>query len=97
MSMDEIREEIDALDDEIIRLLGRRFEYVQAAAKFKANASAICALDRLATMIQQRRIWAQNAGLDADVIKKMYRDLAAYFIAEEMQRFEILQTNSTNS
>jgi isochorismate pyruvate lyase len=33
--MTDIRREIDAIDRLVIALIGRRFKYVQAAAKFK--------------------------------------------------------------
>lgn len=33
--MEDIRREIDALDQAVITLLGRRFQYVLAASKFK--------------------------------------------------------------
>lgn len=85
--MQEIRAGIDALDKEIIGLLGRRFGYVKAASKFKSSESSVRAPERFASMLVQRRIWAEEAGLSADVIEKMFRDLVEYFIAEEMQRF----------
>ena len=33
--MDDIRREIDRLDQSVIQLLGQRFQYVLAASKFK--------------------------------------------------------------
>lgn len=85
--MQEIRAGIDALDKEIIGLLGRRFGYVKAASKFKTSEGSVRAPERFETMLVQRRIWAEGAGLSSDVIEKMFRDLVAYFIEEEMQRF----------
>jgi isochorismate pyruvate lyase len=39
-------------------------------------------------MLQQRRVWAEEVGLSADAIEKMYRDLVSYFIDEEMKRWQ---------
>ena len=89
--MQDIREEIDTLDAEIINLLGRRFGYVKAASKFKTSESSVRAPERFQAMLKQRRTWAEDAGLSAGVIEKMYRDLVTYFITEELQRFESLQ------
>jgi len=36
-------------------------------------------------MLQERRIWAENEGLNPDVIEKLYRDLVSYFIEEELK------------
>ncbi|PZD75475.1 Isochorismate pyruvate lyase [Acaryochloris thomasi RCC1774] len=86
-NMSDIRAEIDALDRQIIALLGQRFEYVKAAAPFKSSAKDVRAQERFDTMLQQRRIWAETEGLEADVIEKMYRDLVTYFIEAELQHW----------
>ena len=86
--MQDIRAEIDSIDQEVIRLLGRRFKYVQAAAQFKTSSSSVRAPERFKAMLAQRRIWAQEAGLDPDVIDGIYRDLVNYFIAEEMKEWQ---------
>jgi isochorismate pyruvate lyase len=38
-------------------------------------------------MLTQRRQWAESAGLNPDVIEKIYRDLVDYFIDEELQHW----------
>lgn len=86
--MQDIRAEIDRIDQEVIKLLGERFGYVQAASQFKTSATAVRAPERFKAMLEQRRVWAQAAGLDPDVIAGIYEDLVNYFIAEEMKRWE---------
>ncbi len=86
--MQDIRAAIDSIDREVIALLGRRFAYVRAASKFKTSATAVRAPERFRAMLEQRRAWAQAAGLDPDVIANVYRDLVNYFIAEEMRQWE---------
>ena len=39
-NMEDIRKEIDQIDKEIIALLGKRYEYVRAASKFKKDQTA---------------------------------------------------------
>jgi isochorismate pyruvate lyase len=41
-----------------------------------------------------RRDWAENEGLNADAIEKMYSDLVNHFIAEEMKHWAAAQTDS---
>ncbi|BAS57369.1 chorismate mutase [Leptolyngbya boryana NIES-2135] len=87
-NMTEIRSEIDALDRQVIQLLGQRFAYVKAAAKFKTDATSVKAPERFQSMLQQRRIWAEVEGLNPDAIEKLYRDLVNHFIQEELQQWK---------
>lgn len=86
-NMADIRAEIDRLDRQVIALLGQRFTYVKAASKFKTSETDVKAPERVQAMLQQRRAWAEEAGLSADVIEKLYRDLVNYFIEEEMKHW----------
>lgn len=87
-SLEEIRAEIDRLDQQIIALLGQRFAFVKAAARYKTSASSVKAPDRLQAMLAQRRIWAEAEGLNPEAIEQLYRDLVSYFIAEELQHWQ---------
>ncbi|BAU62781.1 chorismate mutase [Stanieria sp. NIES-3757] len=87
-NLQEIRTEIDRLDRDIINLLGQRFEYVKVAAKFKTNETDVKASERLQAMLIQRRIWAESAGFNPDVIEEMYQNLVNYFINEELQSWQ---------
>ncbi len=82
--MTDIRSAIDQIDAQVIELLGQRFEYVKVAAKFKTDTHSVQAPERLKTMLEQRRQWAEAAGLEPDVIEKLYRDLVQYFIEAEL-------------
>jgi isochorismate pyruvate lyase len=74
----EIRTEIDRLDLEVIRLLGQRFAYVQAASGFKTDEANVRAAERFQAMLEQRRIWATE---------QLFRDLVNHFIDEELKRW----------
>jgi len=86
-SLGEVREAIDQLDQQVIQTLGLRFRYVKAASRFKTSTDSVRAADRQAQMLLQRRGWSEAAGLNPDVIEKMYRDLVAYFIEEELKEW----------
>lgn len=80
----DVRNEIDNIDREIIRLLSVRFGYVREVVKYKQNtASGIEATDRHKEVLRTRREWAQEAGLSPDMVEDMYDRLVKYFIAEE--------------
>ena len=81
----EVREEIDIIDREVIDALSKRFKYVVAAARFKTSEASVRAPDRFHAMLQQRREWALESGLNPDVVENLYRDLVNYYIEEELK------------
>lgn len=84
----EVREEIDIIDREVIDALSKRFQYVIAAARFKTSEASVRAPDRFEAMLQQRREWALESGLNPDVVENLYRDLVNHFIEEELKRYK---------
>ncbi|MEW5861739.1 MAG: isochorismate lyase [Cyanobacteriota bacterium] len=88
LNIQEIRQEIDRIDRQIIGAFGKRFEYVKAVAKFKTSETSVKAPERVKSMLQQRRLWAEEHGLNPDVIEKLYQDLVNYFINEESKHWQ---------
>ena len=93
-SMADIRSEIDNMDRDIIVILGKRFKYVKAAAKFKTSETSVRAPERFNAMLEQRREWALLEGLSPDAIEQMYRDLVNHFIQEEMSTWRSESANA---
>lgn len=89
--MEQIRNEIDKMDKNIIAILGKRFKYVEAAAKFKTSKTSVSAPERLKLMLETRRDWAVKEGLSPDAIEKMYSDLINHFIQQEMIKWQSLK------
>jgi isochorismate pyruvate lyase len=86
-SIQDVRQSIDALDREVIGLIGRRARYVEAAASFKSGEQSVRAPERQRAMLADRRRWARKTGLDPDVIEEIYRTLVSYFVDREMQQW----------
>ncbi|MCY7383226.1 MAG: isochorismate lyase [Microcoleus sp. CAN_BIN18] len=87
-NLHEVREEIDINDREVIDALSKRFQYVIAAARFKTSEASVRAPDRFYAMLQQRREWAKESGLNPDVVENLYRDLVNHFIDEELKHYK---------
>ncbi|WP_442794320.1 chorismate mutase [Pelobium manganitolerans] len=87
-SISDVRGQIDLIDREVVHLIARRFEFVKKASDFKKNTEEVKAKERFNAMLAERRLWATNAGLNADVIEKIFKDLVQYFIKEELKEFE---------
>jgi isochorismate pyruvate lyase len=82
----EVRTEIDSIDYEIMKLFGLRFQYVKQVVKYKENTpKSIIAAERKKVVIEKRREWAIENGLNPDVFEKIYRVLINHFIDEEMK------------
>ncbi|WP_192560721.1 isochorismate lyase [Pseudomonas allokribbensis] len=92
--MEDIRREIDALDQAVIKLLGKRFQYVLAASKYKTSATSVRAPERFKAMLATRREWAEAEGLSPDAVEQMYRDLVNHFIAEEMKHWLVHRSDT---
>jgi isochorismate pyruvate lyase len=82
-SLTEVRAAIDTLDRDLLAILGRRAGYVHAAARFKTDATSVRAPDRVQTMLGQRRAWAEEEGLDPEVIAQLFTLLVDYFTRRE--------------
>ncbi len=85
-SIEDVRGCIDALDREIVGLIGERSRYVKAAANFKTGEASVCAPERQKAMLEERRRWAEEEGLSPDAIEAVYETLISYFVDREMER-----------
>ena len=86
-SIEEVRRAIDALDKEVVALIGRRARYVDAAARFKTDDVSVRAPERREAMLEERRHWAEEEGLSPWVIEAVYETLISYFTYRELERW----------
>jgi isochorismate pyruvate lyase len=82
--MEEIRAQVNAIDREIIALLGRRLDFVKAAVQFKPDEESIRRPDHWDRFHAQRRAWGKEAEYDPDVIEAVYRRLYDYTIEVQL-------------
>jgi len=87
-TLEEIRTGMDAIDRRIIALLASRVAHVKASAKFKTTADSVAAPDRVQKVLDTRRDWALEAGLDGDIVRGLYRDIVTYCVGEEKKHWE---------
>ena len=82
-NIEDVRREIDTIDNEIIGLIGKRLSFIKEIIKYKNNAEDVYAKDRYNTVIARRRELAKINKLNPDVIEGIYRILMDYFIKEQ--------------
>ncbi|GAB3745668.1 prephenate dehydrogenase/arogenate dehydrogenase family protein [Lysobacter olei] len=72
----EVREHIDELDRELVDLLRRRRELsTRAAAAKRALGAPVLDATRETDLMRDRAQWAETAGLDADTVQALFREI----------------------
>ncbi len=84
-SLAEVRERIDALDVQIVKLLAERGRYVRDAARFKRDAFQVSAPQRQQQVFDKVRRLAEQEGAYPEVVEACYRAMVADFIAREQR------------
>jgi isochorismate pyruvate lyase len=84
-SLEDVRNEIDKIDEHIISLFSERHKYVEEIVRFKNDKNAIIAQERKDQVILQRKEWAAQKGLNPDTFEKIYILLVESNIAHEMK------------
>ncbi len=86
-NIEEVRQCLDEIDNQIIGLLGKRLSYIKEIVKFKIDEKDIVANARQQEVINIRRKWADYNNLDPDLIEKLYRTLIEFNIKKELKIF----------
>ncbi len=86
-SLDEVRENIDRIDNNIIKLIAERGGYVAQASKFKKNEDGVRDTSRVEKVIQKVREKAQLYGANPDMVEALYREMISRFVKMEMKEF----------
>ena len=87
-TMAEVRAGVDQVDRELVALLGRRFAYMDAAARIKAARGAVRDEARKAQVIANVRTHARAAGLPEDALAALWDRLVEASIAYELDAFD---------
>jgi isochorismate pyruvate lyase len=86
--MIEVRVGVDAVDAEIVRLLGRRFAYMDAAARIKTDRAAVRDEARKAAVLDHVERMAAEEGLPDDFIRDWWAQLVEASIGYEFERWD---------
>lgn len=87
-TMIEVRAGVDQVDRELIELLRRRFDYMDAAARIKPERGAVRDEGRKAQVIANVSRHASAAGLPAHAIADLWERLVEASIAYEFEAFD---------
>ena len=87
-TLDEVRQNIDRIDDEIVKLIAERAGYVKQASGFKRNVAEVNADERRKAIYNKVRAKAEAVGADPDMVEALYKEMIARNIAMEMRDLE---------
>ena len=91
-TMAEVRTGVDDVDRQIVALIARRFGYMDAAARIKPERSAVRDEWRKADVKAKVDASASRAGVDRDLMSRLYEDLIETSIAHELEKFDQLRS-----
>ncbi|MGL5258825.1 MAG: chorismate mutase [Lachnospiraceae bacterium] len=83
-NLEEVRNNIDRIDNAIIKLIAERGSFVKQASKFKKDSQDVKAPQRVEAVIQKVRTLSNEYGANPDMVEKLYREMIEQFIYMEM-------------
>ncbi len=86
-SLEEVRANIDRIDDEIIKLIAERGTYVVQASAFKKDEESVKDTGRVEKVIAKVRKKAKEYGANPDMVEALYREMISRFVNMEMSEF----------
>lgn len=87
-SLEEVRMNIDRIDNEIIKLIADRGNYVVQASAFKKSENGVKAPNRVEAVIKNVREKALEYGANPDMVEAIYREMISRFVSMEMKEFK---------
>ena len=90
-SIEEVRNNITNIDEQIVKLIALRGEFVKQAAKFKKDSDDVKAPKRVEEVINKVKDLAKSTGANEEVVENVYRTMIDSFINLEMKEFESLK------
>jgi len=93
-TMSDVRAGVDQIDRDLVALLARRFGFMDAAARIKANRGAVRDESRKQQVIDNVRREARAAGIPETVIAAVWDALIEGSIAYELERFDSLREDA---
>jgi isochorismate pyruvate lyase len=86
-SLEEVREEIDKIDDQILELIAKRKDMVKQAANFKHSVEEIKADERIDHVLDRVRHQALTLGVSPNLAAEIYAKMIDEMVETEIAQF----------
>ena len=87
-SLNEVRDQIDALDDKIVELIAKRNAYVKQLPQFKESVEQIKSDGRIEDVISRARAKAISLDLSPNLINDLYIRMIDAMLDSEITEFQ---------
>lgn len=87
-SIQEIRDSIDEIDYNILKLFGDRNRCVEKIINFKTDKEGVIAQKRQEELLEFRRKWAEEFSLEPDLFERIFKMLINSNIEKQMEMLE---------
>ena len=84
--MDEVRVEIDRIDEALVELMAERFTYVDRAWKLKNSPDEAVVPWRIQQVVDKVREQAEQKGLPPELAESLWRQMIGWFIQYEEEK-----------
>lgn len=91
-TLEEVREQIDIIDDELVELIAKRNRYIHQAAAFKNSIDEVKADDRVDFIKQRVRAKAIELDVSPNMISELFTKMIDEMVESEIAQFR----NTTN-
>ena len=86
-SLEEVRQEIDKLDDKLVDLISDRSHLIRQAAAFKNTVDEVKAEDRIEFILQKVRHAAIESGVSPNMISELFTIMIDEMVETEISEF----------
>ena len=86
-TLEEARSEIDKVDEEIVKLIAKRNDYIKQIAYFKTTIDEVKAEDRISDVISRVREQAISLDLSPNLINDLYVRMIDSMVESEISEF----------
>ena len=87
-SLEEVRSEIDKIDEKIVELIANRSKYVKQAAKFKDSIEEIKSDERIDDVLNHVRHLAGILGISPNLVADIFKILIDKMVEMEIEEFK---------
>ena len=90
-SLEEVRAEVDLIDEELVKLISKRSHYIRQAASFKESVEEVKTDDRIDFILSRVRHRAIDLGVSPNMISELFE-----IMIDEMVETEIAELKNRN-
>ena len=86
-TLEEVRTEIDQLDEKLVELISERSHYIRQAAAFKNSVDEVKAEERIEFILQRVRHLAIEKGINPNMLSELFTIMIDEMVEMEISEF----------